>query len=125
MSPRLKKISTTIIIIGFFALIGLSVLINVIARNYFRTQSFDEMEMTARIKRASFEASMNEQLALVLQMVKMPSIKEHLKNPADEIIRENALKTSELLWVHSSQTPYSGFLTKTATSGTIWNLHIR
>ena len=92
MSPRLKKISTTIIIIGFFALIGLSVLINVIARNYFRTQSFDEMEMTARVKRASFEASMNEQLALVLQMVKMPSVKEHLKNPSDEKIRENAFK---------------------------------
>ena len=92
MSTKLKKISTAIIIIGFFALIGLSFLINVIARSYFRTQSFDEMEMTARVRRASFEAAMDEQLALVLQMVKMPSIKEHLKNPSDERIRENAFK---------------------------------
>ena len=43
MSPKLKKISTTIAVIGFFSLIALAFLINVIARSYFRTQSFDEM----------------------------------------------------------------------------------
>ena len=50
------------------------------------------MEMTARVKIANFETSMNEQLTLVLQMMKMPSIKAYLINPDDEAIREAAIK---------------------------------
>ena len=46
------------------------------------------MEMVARVKRASFETSMNEQLTLVLQMMKMPSIKAYLINPEDDSIVE-------------------------------------
>ena len=92
MNAKLKKISVTVGIIIFFVVIGLFVLIQNIARNRFKTQSYADMEMVARVKRASFETSMNEQLTLVLQMMKMPSIKEYLINPDDEAIREAAFK---------------------------------
>ncbi|MCR4949435.1 MAG: methyl-accepting chemotaxis protein [Treponema sp.] len=92
MSSKLKKISIAIGIIIFFLVIGLLILIQGIARNRFRSQSYADMEMLARVKRASFETSMNEQLTLVLQMMKMPSIKEYLINPDDEELREAAFK---------------------------------
>ena len=92
MNAKLKKISITIGIIIFFVVIGLFVLIHGIARSRFRTQSYADMEMVARVKRASFETSMNEQLTLVLQMMKMPSIIEYLKNPDDPKIKEAAFK---------------------------------
>ena len=69
MSSKLKKISVVIGIIIFFIVIGLFVLIQGIARSRFKTQSYADMEMIARVKRASFETSMNEQLTLVLQMM--------------------------------------------------------
>ena len=92
MNSKLKKISIILAITGIIALILLSGLINQIARKRFRTQSYDDMEMTARVKIANFETSMNEQLTLVLQMMKMPSIKAYLINPDDEAIREAAIK---------------------------------
>ena len=92
MSSKLKKISVAIGIIIFFIVIGLLVLIQGIARSRFRTQSNADMEMVARVKRASFETSMNEQLTLVLQMMKMPSIIEYLQNPKDPKIKEAAFK---------------------------------
>ena len=92
MNPKLKKISIILAVVGFFALIGLCGIIDGIARKRFRTQADDDMEMIARVKRASFETSMNEQLTLVLQMMKMPSIKEYLKYPDDEAIKEAAFK---------------------------------
>ncbi len=92
MSSKLKKISVAIGIIIFFIVIGLLVLIQGIARSRFRTQSNADMEMIARVKRANFETSMNEQLTLVLQMMKMPSIIEYLQNPDDLSIKQTAFK---------------------------------
>ena len=92
MNPKLKKISIILAIAGAIGLVLLSGLIDQIARKRFRTQSYDDMEMVARVKRASFETSMNEQLTLVLQMMKMPSIKEYLKNPADPDLQAAAFK---------------------------------
>ena len=92
MNSKLKKISIILAIIGVIALLLLSVLIDQIARKRFRTQSYDDMEMIARVKIANFETSMNEQLTLVLQMMKMPSIKSYLIDPDDDAIREAAIK---------------------------------
>ena len=92
MSPKLKKISIALAVIGFFGIIGLGFLIQHIARSRFMTQACEDMEMTARVKRASFETSMNEQLTLVLQMMKMPSIKEYLINPDSQELQEAAFK---------------------------------
>ena len=92
MNPKLKKISIILAVAGAIGLILLSGLIDQIARKRFRTQSYDDMEMVARVKRASFETSMNEQLTLVLQMMKMPSIKAYLINPDDEAIRDAAIR---------------------------------
>ena len=92
MTAKLKRISVFLCIIGIFAIIGLTVLIQGIARSRFRTQTFTDMEMVARVKRASFETSMNEQLTLVLQMMKMPSIKAYLINPDDKALKDAAFK---------------------------------
>ena len=74
MTAKLKRVSVFLCIFGVFAVFGLAVLIQGIARSRFRTQTYTDLEMAARVKRASFETSMNEQLTLVLQMMKMPSI---------------------------------------------------
>ena len=95
MNSKLKKISIILAIVGVIGLVLLSGLIDSIARNRFRSSSNDEMEMVARIKASSFEASMNEQLTIVLQMMKMASIKEYLKNPEDPQIREQAFRDFE------------------------------
>ena len=92
MNSKLKKISIILAIAGVIGLILLSGLIDGIARKRFRTEANDDMEMIARVKRASFETSMNEQLTLVLQMMKMPSIKAYLINPDDEVNREMAFQ---------------------------------
>ncbi len=84
MNSKLKKISIILAIAGVIGLILLSGLIDQIARKRFRTQANDDMEMVARVKSASFETSMNEQLTLVLQMMKMPSIKAYLIDPDNE-----------------------------------------
>ena len=96
MNSKLKKI---IVIFSLFALIGtigLFSLIRSVARKHARDEVFADMEMTARVKRASFETSMNEQLTLVLQLVKMPSVKAYLLNPDDEELLTNAFKDLEI-----------------------------
>ena len=95
MNAKLKKIACIIAIIELLGAIGLFILIRSVARNHFRTESYADMEMTARVKRASFETSMNEQLTLALQMVKMPAIKEYMLNPGDEGLRQAAFKDFE------------------------------
>ena len=92
MTAKLRKISIILAIAGAIGLVLLSGLINQIARKRFRTQADDDMEMIARVKRASFETSMNEQLTLVLQMMKMPAIKDYLKNPLDPELQQAAFK---------------------------------
>ena len=92
MNEKLKKISISIGVIICFIVAALLILIQGIARSRFRTQSYADMEMVARVKRASFETSMNEQLTLVLQMMKMPSIIEYLQNPDDPKIKAAAFK---------------------------------
>ncbi len=95
MNAKLKKISIILAIAGVIGLVLLSGLIDSIARKRFRTQANDDMEMIARVKIASFETSMKEQLTLVLQMMKMPSIKEYLIQPDDEAIKAAAFKDLE------------------------------
>ena len=95
MNSKLKKITAIVCVIGVLGAIGLFALIRSVARNHFRTQSFADMEMTARVKRAMFETSMNEQLTLVLQLVKMPAVKEYLKDPQNEQLREAAFNDLE------------------------------
>ena len=95
MNSKLKKISIILAIAGVIGLVLLSGLIDSIARKRFRNQANDDMEMIARIKIANFETSMKEQLTLVLQMMKMPSIKEYLINPDNEAIKDAAFKDLE------------------------------
>ena len=92
MNAKLKKITIIVFTIEVIAAIGLFTLVRTVARNHARTNAFADMEMTARVKRASFETSMNEQLTLALQMVKMPAIKEYMLHPENEELRQAAFK---------------------------------
>ena len=92
MNAKLKRITMIVAIIEVIAALGLFILIRSVARNHARTNAFADMEMTARVKRASFETSMNEQLTLALQMVKMPAIKEYMLHPENEALRQAAFK---------------------------------
>ena len=95
MNGKLKKAAYIVGIICVLGALGLFALIRSTARNHFRAQAYADMEMAARVKRSMFETSMNEQLTLVLQLVRMPSIKEYLLNPADKAKKEAAFKDLE------------------------------
>ena len=80
-----RKLKTTLIFATLVIMAELVLLfvIKDTARKHARDEGYAEMEMTARVKRATFESSMNEQLTLVLQLLRMPAVKEYLKNPND------------------------------------------
>ena len=96
MNIKLKKATIIVAIVCFLGAVGLFTLIRSVARNHARTNAYAEMEMEARVKRAKFETSMNEQLTLVLQLLRMPAVKEYLKNPYDEEIKATAFKDLEV-----------------------------
>jgi len=72
--------------------VGIYFAVRAVARNEFKLESQNEMEMLVRVNRTQFEASMNEQLILVKQLMKMPSIKEYLLNPDDPDIKAAAFR---------------------------------
>ena len=96
MNAKLKKATIIVAIVCFIGAVGLFTLIRSVARNHARTNAYADMEMEARVKRAKFETSMNEQLTLVLQLLRMPAVKEYLKNPYDEEIKATAFKDLEV-----------------------------
>ena len=96
MNAKLKKAAVIVGIVCLLGAVGLFTLIRTVARNHAQTQAYADMEMEARVKRASFETSMNEQLTLVLQLLRMPAVKEYLKNPYDEALKEAAFKDLEV-----------------------------
>ena len=108
MNSRTRKIMYSILggiivfIIALFVIKGTS-------RKSFNTEARDDMELIIKLNRAEFEAQMNEQLTLVLQMMRMPSIKEYLLNPDDKTIQaaafrdfgsfKDAFKSKSIFWV--------------------------
>ena len=95
MNSKFKRVIAIVCVIEVVAAFGLFTLIKNVARDHAKDQSYADMEMTARVKRATFEASMNEQLTLVLQLVKMPAVKDYLLNPDDEELKASAFKDLE------------------------------
>ena len=81
----MKKSSKAVILVAVFAVIvALDILVvSKIARNSFTAKSREQMNLHAELRTLEFEASMNEQLTLVRQMVKTPSIVKYLINPKD------------------------------------------
>jgi methyl-accepting chemotaxis protein len=87
----LKHKKTLVIsVILFFVLIIDLVAIGIIARNSFTTKARAHMKLHASVRTVEFEASMSEQLTLVRQMVKTPSIIKFLVDPDDEEARRAA-----------------------------------
>ena len=80
------------VVIGFALAVADYFVVNKIARNSFSLKAKEKMEIHARIRSVEFEAAMNEQLTLVRQMMKMPSIKDYLINPDDPVAREAAFR---------------------------------
>ena len=93
-----RKLKITLIFAALVILgeLTLFVVIKNTARKHARDEGYAEMEMTARVKRAMFETSMNEQLTLVLQLLRMPAVKEYLKDPYDEDLRQMAFRDLEV-----------------------------
>ena len=96
MNKKLRVMLGIVIFVIAFGATGLFGFIRGYARKHFRDEAFGEMEMAARVRRASFETSMNEQLTLVLQLVRMPSVKAYLLNPDDEEIKAKAFDDLEI-----------------------------
>ena len=92
MNSRIKKIVFVASIVGILLFIGLGIIDSLVARRQFTSNVRKEMEITARITRSDFESAMNGQLQLVLQMMRMPSIKTYLKNPSDKNIASRAFE---------------------------------
>ena len=67
-------------------------IVSAIARSSFRENAREQMNLYAQLRTLEFEASMNEQLTLVRQMVKTPSIVKYLINPRDEENRSVAFE---------------------------------
>ena len=67
-------------------------IVNKIARSTFSINAKDEMKIHAQIRSVEFEAAMNEQLTLVRQMMKMPSIKQYLIDPYNDANKEAAFR---------------------------------
>ncbi len=80
------------VVIALVVAVGDYFVVNKIARSTFTLNIKDDMEVHARIRSVEFEAAMNEQLTLVRQMMKMPSIKDFLLNPDDPVSREAAYR---------------------------------
>ena len=81
----MKKTSKAVILVAVFALVVVLdiCVVNKIARNSFISKSHEQMNLHAELRTLEFEANMNEQLTLVRQMVKTPSIVKYLINPQD------------------------------------------
>ncbi|MBO4404958.1 MAG: methyl-accepting chemotaxis protein [Treponema sp.] len=63
-----------------------------IARSSFTQESRKEMNLNSQLRTLEFVSSMNEQLTLVRQMVKTPSIVKHLVDPTNEEIKKEAFE---------------------------------
>ena len=61
-----------------------------LARKNFNKDVDERMNLHSRLRTLEFDASMNEQLTLVRQMVKSPSIVKFLVNPKDEEVKPAA-----------------------------------
>ena len=80
-----KNAKRCAIALSFIVLVALGVFIaDKIARATFNSKTHNAMNLHAQLRTLEFEASMNEQLTLVRQMVKTPSIVKYLINPKDE-----------------------------------------
>ncbi len=58
----------------------------------FKKQAQAYLQQSAQKKQLEFQASLNSQIVLVLQLTKSPSIKEYMKNPSNKNLEKTALK---------------------------------
>ena len=87
-----SKKNLVIILLSVLILILDLFVIKIIAKNSFKTHAKESMNLHTRLKTLEFESSMNQQLTLVRQMVKTPSIVSYLIDPYDEEVREVAFQ---------------------------------
>ena len=90
----MKKSSKKIIIVIAFFIIAVTeiVLVNTISRATFTRETRKELNLNAQLRTLEFVSSMNEQLTLVRQMVKTPSIVKYLSNPKDTAMEKEAFE---------------------------------
>ena len=92
--------------------VAIIIIVNIWGKHQFRKNSSKTLEYSATLKTQEFIASLDEQLTLVRQMVKMPSIIKYLETPNNENVRElalnelhtfqNAFLSKSIFWVSDS-----------------------
>lgn len=88
-----KKLRHLVLVVAIAIVVVADLLIvGAIARSSFKENAREQMNLYAQLRTLEFEASMNEQLTLVRQMVKTPSIVKYLINPRDEENRSVAFE---------------------------------
>ena len=88
-----KKLRHLVLVVAIAIVVVADLLIvSAIARSSFKENAREQMNLYAQLRTLEFEASMNEQLTLVRQMVKTPSIVKYLINPRDEENRSVAFE---------------------------------
>ena len=88
-----KKLRHLVLVVAIVIVVVADLLIvSAIARSSFKENAREQMNLYAQLRTLEFEASMNEQLTLVRQMVKTPSIVKYLINPRDEENRSVAFE---------------------------------
>ena len=70
-------------------------LVKTLARSTFTSEARKEMNLNSQLRTQEFVSSMNEQLTLVRQMVKTPSIVKHLIDPTDPEMKKEAFENFE------------------------------
>lgn len=90
--------SKKIIIVVFCLFISVLIIagiVNIAAHNSFRKNARNNMIHQVEMKTLAFNASMNQQLTLVRQMMKSPIITSFMIDPDNEIYREQAFREFE------------------------------
>ena len=91
-----KQARTTLSVVTFISLLLAGLIVaNVRARYNFIKAANEKMNLHAQMRTLEFEASMQEQLTLVRQMVKTPSIVKYLINPKNQENRDVAFADFE------------------------------
>ena len=82
----------TIISVLLLVIIADLFIVKEVARASFTSEARKDMNLNSQLRTQEFVSSMNEQLTLVRQMVKTPSIVKHLIDPTDEEMKKEAFE---------------------------------
>ena len=104
-----KKYRTGLILTAIGVFVAIMTIVFFWGRISFRNKSNETLRHASELKVLEFSASLSEQLTLVRQMIKSPSIASFMENPSDEVVQgmamqefsafQNSFLSKSLFWV--------------------------